>query len=115
MLPRLAVKYDIPISLIPVASVASLPKSIGLVSKQYESTASAAPSTSRATAILHQLGRWLSLSERQTHILGDLTSDLAELGSKVTTKDGQKLLTEYLGERDTDKVITFFSRDPMHR
>lgn len=51
------------------------------------------------------------LSEHNANILSDLTNNLADLCSQVSSKSGQARIAEILGQSEAERIVLFWAQE----
>lgn len=100
---------DVPI--IPISSATDLPSCLTSLRKQCNELPSVNPSTSKQ-ALVPYCANGQPLSERQANILTDIANGFRDLATNAFVPQSQRLICDFLGDRDGARVVSFFTGGP---
>jgi hypothetical protein len=96
---------------LPISSIAELRPTLESFRREASITQPERWSPLTLKTTVSRYVRGIALSESQTNVLTGIASNVDDLIAKASTEDGQRLIIEYLGEKDGQRVVSFLSQN----
>lgn len=108
--------FDIP--LIPLQNLGELPITLLKFHRSFlqaDASARQSPNQDPATSAVHMLLPYCALSpplrEHSVNVLSDVAAGFAELANKARSNVGRAEISEYLGEDEAKRIISFWMKE----
>ncbi|KEY67514.1 hypothetical protein S7711_02434 [Stachybotrys chartarum IBT 7711] len=102
------------IPIIPITSIEDLrPRLDSLRRQRHQCSGKQASPVVSSSGIVSHCVRGPPLSSMQTAYLIDLCTDFKDLATNVFSLESQRVLRDFLGEADGERLIEFFTNGPM--